>query len=76
MIDIYLVDYVGEENCLNWIRDFPADKDIIDFMRYFEISDSDFRELCAEFKELEYFCDVEWVLTNLERNECNNRNAD
>ncbi len=76
LIDICLVDYVGEENCLNWIHNFPADKDVIDFMLYFDISESKFGELCTENKELESFYDVEWVLSSLERNKHNDRNID
>lgn len=68
MIDIRLVDYVGEENCLNWIRDYQEDKDIIDFLLYFDISISEFRELCNEFEGLDSFYEMDWVLTNLEIN--------
>jgi murein DD-endopeptidase MepM/ murein hydrolase activator NlpD len=61
-IEIRLVDYVGEANCLEWINNTPGVKDINDFREYFNITDDTFIRLCDEFEGLNVFYDVNDII--------------
>jgi hypothetical protein len=55
LLDLRLVDYVGEELVLEWIHSYTEYKDIVDFILYFGIDDSTFEELAYQFNLYEIY---------------------